>query len=587
MLDFEDSHLLFKLVVLKRLQRSMHPVKGCLFRNPSRIKTIQQSRRYGKCFNGSNRYLTLFKQQHRPQWSRNKSFPGPQPNKPSPKPLQEKPPIPVSTATKNKLSNFQFHGPPNDGNNTKAVISLLSDDEKENEGAKKEKVDEMPREIPKNASPEQPKLPEPAPKDVPTTPAGRLALTDLIGMGDIRRAVQNISPDERIEWNHEKDLMPGQGSAFGGIRRARKRARSSSPTGSPSAQSSPHFNPKFELISISSQVDPGSELWGRYSLNGSNARTPRGPSIPALAHLMCTSSPQPSKEGVTPRSASGFRRANSCGNQFPKRRRVGGYEGDDVFTESAAIGPSKLAVLIERVQEGLTPKQPSVSTTTSESFHTPVGQPSPHIEDTKLVDDNRSEDSKVAHQPRPPRTEVDKPKTESTIAAQTPKPDIPSSSDYGEFDDDELDESLMEIFVEGTAPTLRVSPNPRPQTLDKARDRYRPPPQVKTAESSESGTLKSGSDEFDDSDEDLFAVDLENIASQFDTKTHGKSKAVSVGGAGASGQREALVRAKSESEDEFGDGGLDDLDFEAAEATATQPIQQTANSLLPVRTRFP
>src|ERR1700693_1385813 len=132
MLDFDDSHLLFKLVVLKRLQRSMHPVKGCLFRNPSRIKTIQQSRRYGNSFTGSTRYQTLFKQQHRPQWSRNKSFQGPQPNKPSPKPLQEKPPIPVSTATKNKLSNFQFHGPPNDGNNTKAVISLLSDDEKEN-----------------------------------------------------------------------------------------------------------------------------------------------------------------------------------------------------------------------------------------------------------------------------------------------------------------------------------------------------------------------------------------------------------------------------------------------------------------------
>jgi hypothetical protein len=60
MLDFDESHLLFKLVISKRLQRSMHPVKGCLFRNPSRIKTIQQSRRYGKCFNGSNRYLNSF-----------------------------------------------------------------------------------------------------------------------------------------------------------------------------------------------------------------------------------------------------------------------------------------------------------------------------------------------------------------------------------------------------------------------------------------------------------------------------------------------------------------------------------------------
>lgn len=37
-----------------------------------------------------------------------------------------------------------------------------------------------------------------------------------------------------------------------------------------------------------------------------------------------------------------------------------------------------------------------------------------------------------------------------------------------------------------------------------------------------------------------------------------------------------------ESDDEFGDGGLDDVDFEVAERAATQSIQQTS-SLLPVR----
>jgi DNA replication ATP-dependent helicase Dna2 len=532
-------------------------------------------------------HLTHPQQQHRPQWSRNKSFQGPQPNQASLKPLQEKPPIPVSTATKNKLSNFQFHGQPNVENDTKAVISLLSHDEKENEGAKQEKADDVRGEHPKNSSPEQPKLPEPAPRDVPTTPAGRLALTELIGMGDIRRAVQNISPDERIEWNHEKDMIPGSGSVFG-IRRAKKRARSSSPIGSPSAQASPHFNPKFEATSP--QVDPGSELWGRYSLNGSNAPTPQGPSIPALTHLMHTSSPQPCKEGVTPRSLSGFRRANSCGNQFPKRRRVGGCESDDVFTESVTIGPSKLAVLIERVQEGLTqPKQPPMSTASSasNSFSTPLDKPSVHVADVKFIDHNPPEEPKAAPKPCLLRTESFKAKTELIVTPQAVKNGRSGSSDYGEFDDDELDENLMEIFVEVAAPTPQMPSNPPLRALHQAQDRYKPPPQVKGAESFESGTLKADSDEFDDSDEDLFAADLENIASQFDTKTHGKSKTILGGGAGVSGQRKPLARTKSESEDEFGDGGLDDLDFETAEATATQSIQQTANSLLPVRTRFP
>jgi hypothetical protein len=41
-----------------------------------------------------------------------------------------------------------------------------------------------------------------------------------------------------------------------------------------------------------------------------------------------------------------------------------------------------------------------------------------------------------------------------------------------------------------------------------------------------------------------------------------------------------------DSDDEFGNDGLDDLDFEAAEATATQAVQQTANSLIPVRSTF-
>ena len=460
------------------------------------------------------------------------------------------------------------------------MISLLSDDEKENGGANKKKADEVPRDIPKSASPELPKLPEQAPKDIPTTPAGRLALKDLIGMGDIRREVQNISPEERIEWNHEKDMLPGSGSDIGGIRRARKRARSSSPTGSPLAQTTPHF---FE--SANPKVDPGSELWGRYSLNGSNAPTPQGPSIPALAHLMHTSSPQPSKEGMTPRSAPGFRRANSCGNQFPKRRRVGGSEGDDVFTESATIGPSKLAVLIERVQEGLAPKQLPVSTASSSSHQSSIDRPSLHIEDVRKGDCNDHEESKAASQWQPQKLEAGKQKSSLHAAPQAVKVAMPYSSDDGEFDDDDLDKSLMEMAVETTS-TPQIHTNPVLQNHPGSTN-PKPPLRPNAAQSFESLRLKAESDEFDDSDEDLFAADLENIASQFDTKAHGKCKTLLAGVGGALEPRKPLARTKSESEDEFGDCGLDDLDFEAAEATATQAMQKTTRSLLPVRTRFP
>jgi hypothetical protein len=498
-------------------------------------------------------------------------------------------------ATKNKLSSFQFGGRPNGENTTKAVNSLLSDDEKENQGILNRKIDEMIQESATNASPEQTKLPDPAMKDVPTTPAGRLALTDLIGMGDVRRAVQNISPDERIEWNHEKDMIPGSASTFGAIRRARKRARSSSPTGSPTAQPSSHFDPKLE--SLNPQVDPGSELWGRYSLNGSNAPTPQGPSIPALAHLMHTSSPQPSKDGVTPRSAAGFRRANSCGNQFPKRRRVGGSDRDDVFTESATIGPSKLAVLIERVQEGLAqPKQPPTSTASSASFHTPLDRTRSYAEDNSPFDHNSSELMEtLSPEIGLLKDEGVRTRTNISVNPRLPQVEISNSSDYGEFDDDDLDETLLKVFVEGATPKVRahsisnLPPDPPRQPLPSVQAREKLALQGEASESFESGTLKVESDEFDDSDEDLFTVDLENFASQFDTKTNEKcgDLSVSLGRAGNSGQLKAVGNPISESEDEFGDDGLDEFDFEAAEATATQSIQQTTNSLLPVRTRFP
>jgi DNA replication ATP-dependent helicase Dna2 len=501
--------------------------------------------------------------------------------------LQDKPPIPVSTDTKNKLRVFQFGGKPEQEKITGPVISLLSDDEKENENVASGKIAEVIQEAAKKASQEQ--LLE-LPKNVPSTPAGRLALPDLIGMGDVQKAVQNISPDERIEWDHDKDMVYGQ-TSFKGIRRTRKRARSSSPTTSSPAQVSAHFTSKVE----SPQIDPGSELWGRYSLNAPNAPTPQGPSIPALAHLMYTSSPQPSKEGVTPRSG-GFRRANSCGNQFPKRRRVGGSEGDDVFTESAAIGPSKLSVLIERVQEGLSqPRKPP-----NQIWPTNVPlkrQPSDLEDDSPTYQSRRGEvkpppTKPIAIEAPPMGNEYEKSNSSEQNSLDS------NSSDYGEFDDGDLDASILEVFETKPAQHNSIASNDLPSKLSKEPAAKPPQPPIRTnppppvAQASKppiSRTAQARDDEFDDSDDDVFTAGLENILSQINQRPLTEYKVLPGRGerSGVSESPEAARASKAESEDEFGDDGLDDLDFEAAEATATQSIQQTANSLLPVRTRFP
>ena len=511
----------------------------------------------------------------RPQWIRNRSFQGPRvadSNLPS-KPLLEKPDLPVSTATKNKLSLFQFGGQPNlDSMAKQDVINLLSDDDKENAGIGHTSGQESMQEVDNKSS--QPKLPESIKKDVPSTPAGRLALPELIGMGDVKRAVQDISPEDRIEW----DALRSSNSMTGKTR-ARKRARSSSPLTSPPGQLA-------AFISSRAQVDPGSELWGRYSLNGSNAATPQGQSVPALAHIMHTSSPQPEKEGTTPRSGGGFKRANSCGNHFPKRRRVGGNENDDVFTESVKIGPSKLSVLLERVQEGLSqssPKQPlEINKPAAISLSPPTKRCYEDFEDISSTGHGSRKGTMAAPTlpPAPPKTK--------TTPAKHQAPFRSNSSDYGEFDDDDLDASLLDVVVPKPGEPLSNASND--STLISRLPDPAPPPPISSAKqdplllvaasdskSSDTCTLE---DEFDDSDEDMFEADLEDIVAKFDTQTS------TLGKASPSPKQKSGI-FKSDWDDEFGDGGLDEEDFEAAEVAATQSIQQTASSLLPVRAQFP
>ena len=452
------------------------------------------------------------------------------------------------------------------------VISLLSDDDKENTELGRTGAPKAVQEAGNKSS--QPKLPEPVKKDVPSTPAGRLALPDLIGMGDVKRAVQDISPEDRIEW----DVMRSSNPSERGKTRARKRARSSSPLTSPPGQLAAFINSR-------AQVDPGSELWGRYSLSGSNAATPQGQSVPALAHIMHTSSPQPLKDSTTPRSGGGFRRANSCGNQFPKRRRVGGAENDDVFTESVNFGPSKLSVLLERVQEGLSQStQPKQSPPTIGLAAAPLNFPTKRrherFEDISSIEQEKRKEIMAAPDLLPAASETEK------APAKHHPPILSNSSDYGEFDDDDLDATLLDAFVsmpEVPVPnttnepaSVQPPPDASSQELVSSKGDPYPLPAVKSSKSSNSSTLQ---DEFDDSDEDMFAADLEDIVAKFDAQN-------STGGHALAGLKKLGGISKADSEDEFGDGGLDEEDFEAAEVAATQSIQQTANSSLPVRAQF-
>lgn len=161
------------------------------------------------------------------------------------------------------------------------------------------------------------------------------------------------------------------------------------------------------------------------------------------------------------------------------------------------------------------------------------------------------------------------------------------SSDYGDFDDDEFDDSLLDVSEASAQAQLAPILPPDPSSArPSARHETRPQAVLPSKPSKPAHALQAVKDEFGDSDDDdMFEAGLEQIASQFDPQVLNEKKVTPAAKGGAVRQMRR-VPSKAESEDEFGDGNLDDDDFEAAEVTATQAFQQTGNSLLPVRARY-
>jgi DNA replication ATP-dependent helicase Dna2 len=439
------------------------------------------------------------------------------------------------------------------------VISLLSSDEKENSQTDIRRPDRS--QVVEN---QNEKLVSPTDNKAacPSTPASRLALNELVGMGDVERLVETISPDDRVEWDHSKDSSQ-ESTPFQGIRRANKRARSSSPVAS-----SPAYGRGGQP-----QLDPGSELWVRYSLNGPNATTPLRPHVPALAHLRQTSSPQPSREGITtPRELSSFRRANSCGTTFPKRRRIGGADGD-VFTEPANIGPSRLHVLIESVQQCMSQQKP----------HIPANESCSPLDAARR--DAQSPTFDAQQNPQSPEFVQNAMSSAKTDRQERQASVETNLSDYGEFDDEELDSMDLDALDSQSAAqtvTKARTPEPLPPALTRRSSlSSRKAAAPVLVEEGFVGSVKGvdDDDEFGDFDDEVFG-DLEDVVSQFDTRAPVLEPTKALHSLPPVGK----ALQKADSDDEFGDDEIDENDFEAAVA-ATQSIRKT-NDLLPVRPRY-
>lgn len=443
--------------------------------------------------------------------------------------------------------------------------------------------------------------------ETPATPSSKLALPELIGMMDVgsMAQLQLKTPDERVMWDHAINASDNNGASYVPPRRSRKRPRSSSPMSSPGNVSS-HFVTNSETGDVqqhgahAAHAGPGLDLWSGYAI-GADKCTPRGPQNPLFAHLMGnSSSPQSANVKHSASREGTFKRSISCGTQFPKRRKVGVFEdhtATDVFVEPMKSGlskPSRVSELLDGIKvAAVSPDKSQFSAGPSSSSPIPrskgwserkeVHQASPLGAKDRFVTGDVGITETAA-----PRLQLQPEEKYDTIVSQ--KSDS-TSSDYGDFDADQFDETFLAV-LESNQTSIQTSQSPTTAMHTEGQHiitQYCPiaatkPNIMPPADAEED-------DEFADSDEEMFAADFEEILS----KCHTHPDSAEAGNQPVLKQEELAegkgldnkrVADMADSDDEYGDD-LDDTDFAVAEASATQAFQNSASCFSNVRTGYP
>ena len=390
----------------------------------------------------------------------------------------------------------------------------------------------------------------------PATPTSRLPLADLLANSEhpaARHAKCDTSPDERVFWQLDKSptcslmtsslITPAPSS-----RGATKRTRSSSPV--PSSQDI-HSVPQRAALDLQTlqkslktpQADPAEELWNRYATNTGDKLRPSVPPNRALGHLAHSSSPRSIKGGDT----VGFRRTASCGVEWPtskaKRRKPSVPEATveltgaspSVHNQPHPNAKSKLS----RVNHALagTGKTATSPTGKQLSSSSPLPQ--------KPTDPSAALGSPVRLQRSIQSKEPDREQETATDAVLPADGHHPypqqaahaSSSDFGGFDDDDLDLSLFEV-ADNACEEVTIVQHRKPESPPKHLVPPGPcgdmPPRRQPTETQNlhsaadiiaaQPVFDAELDEFNESS-DEFGADLEAMVNKFDVQNAGEAAA--------------------------------------------------------------
>ncbi|KAI0846373.1 hypothetical protein F5Y00DRAFT_144574 [Daldinia vernicosa] len=403
------------------------------------------------------------------------------------------------------------------------------------------------------------------PAQCATTPVNRLAWQDLVGTVEAEEEEEG-SPSEKIGWDTKEDIqhrlklspvMPGK--------RGKKRARSSSPVSSPASHSKsriPAVNvEKLSRALKSPHADPALELWDRFSSNGSKTVAPPGVMNSTLAQIMVSSSPRPSRIA----GEGGLRRAISCGESWPKRRRVERAEAAkpvEINVEESPSRSSKSSMVNALLQSVTGELNRSKAIQARQDA---LESPSRKKKSSQPVAQLPSSPTrrKISSRPSPP---VFAPKSIPTAEnLELEGTLVGNSSDYG--DDDFDDDTLMELSAsigQSCGEPVKESAVPLADT-GQARDQQ------------PSREPEPFDDEFNDMDDDIIAA-AEDLITQID-ETHTLLQP------GIAAQKNPTTTSDDLAEDIYGDDFGGDFDFDAAEMAATQSASKQMDGSLPVRGR--
>jgi hypothetical protein len=318
-----------------------------------------------------------------------------------------------------------------------------------------------------------------------------------------------------------------------------------------------------------------------------------------------SSSPQSANRKNSSSREGTFKRSISCGTQFPKRRKVGVFEDHnaaDVFTESmkgALSKPSRVSELLDGIKvAAVSPDKSAFTAVPSSSSPIPRSKGWSERKEIQEASPLRPKDcyatgdTAIVTSAAPPLKLLPGPKDNSALSQNS----SPTSSDYRDFDADELDGSTLDALgsnqtsIQATqSPITNIHPKGEYAKLIRpVNAQNKPITTMKPIIVSPSDSEEE--DEFADSDEEIFAANLEEIFSKYDTfpDSIGTSSQSALNhGVSAEEKRPNTkpLAAIADSDDEYGDD-LDDTDFAVAEESATQAMQNSASIFANVCTAY-